>query len=389
MKQSAAISFSLALMSAATPFALSQRTTPEPARQIELTSPLEYQVFQRSTKRMGAIEVRGSLSAPADELDVQTQGASLGGALDGKWQKTSLAANSRAFAVRIPTPSGGFYTVNVLARKHGQVVAATTVAHVGVGEVFVICGQSNSTNYGETRQVTTTRMVTSFDGARWIIADDPQRGVQDHSQKGSFLPPFGDELYRRYHVPIGIASTGHGSTSVRQWLPAGEDVKVMPSMTKFVTTRAGGTLVSDGTLFDGLMARIQRLGRHGFRAVLWHQGESDAHQQPGHNLSAQVYERMLAHIIETSRSRAGWDIPWFVAQATYHSPIDEQTPELRDAQSDLWRRHIALEGPDTDALISTYRQNNGKGVHLNDAGLKLHGHLWALRVEAYLDHILR
>jgi hypothetical protein len=120
---------------------------------------------------------------------------------------------------------------------------------------------------------------------------------------------------------------------------------------------------------------------------LWHQGESDAHQQTGHNISAAVYERMLTHIIAASSSQAGWNVPWFVAQVSYHSPSDPQTPELRAAQSDLWRRHVALEGPDSDALTASYRQDSGKGVHLNEAGLKFHAHLWALRVEAYLDRL--
>jgi hypothetical protein len=42
------------------------------------------------------------------------------------------------------------------------------------------------------------------------IADDPQPGVQDTSSRGSFIPAFGDALYAKYHVPVGIADVGHG-----------------------------------------------------------------------------------------------------------------------------------------------------------------------------------
>jgi hypothetical protein len=48
-----------------------------------------------------------------------------------------------------------------------------------------------------------------------------------------------------------------------------------------------------------------------------------------------------------------------------------------------------MEGPDTDTLTASYRQNGGKGTHLNDAGLKAHGLLWADKVSQYLDMILR
>ncbi|HEY4355085.1 MAG TPA: sialate O-acetylesterase [Acidobacteriaceae bacterium] len=354
-----------------------------------LTSPQDYQVFQRSSKRHGVIQVRGSIAPPVDALEVRLRGDSLAGPLPGRWQKLIAQRTTGDFRADLDTPAGGFYSFEIRALRQGRLIAEDSVAHVGVGEVFVICGQSNSTNYGETKQTIATGMVTTFDGTRWRIANDPQPGTQDHSQKGSFIPPFGDELYRHYHLPVGIASVGHGSTSVRQWLPADRPVAVMPSMTKYVHQDVQGVLVSDGTLFEGLMTRIGQLGKHGFRAVLWHQGESDAHQQPGHNISAGTYRHMLTDVIQTSRRRAGWNIPWFVAQASYHSPTDPQTPELREAQSSLWHSGIALEGPDTDSLIATYRQDNGKGVHLNDAGLKLHGHLWALRVESYLDRVVR
>ena len=205
---------------------------------------------------------------------------------------------------------------------------------------------------------------------------------------GSFIPAFGDALYRRYRVPIGVASVGHGSTSVRQWLPAGEPVEVMPTMTRYVAQGADGTLTSDGTLFNGMMTRIRQLGVHGFRAVLWHQGESDSHQKPEHEITAKTYRRMLEHIILATRSQAGWNIPWFVAQATYHTPDDTSCPPIREAQRSLWQDGIAFEGPDTDTLTTEYRQNNGKGTHMNDAGLKAHGQLWAHQVELYLDPLL-
>jgi hypothetical protein len=98
---------------------------------------------------------------------------------------------------------------------------------------------------------------------------------------------------------------------------------------------------------------------------------------------------MLEHIILTTRQQAGWDIPWFVAQASYHTHEDPSTPPIRDAQRSLWQSGIALQGPDTDTLTAEYRQNNGKGTHLNDAGLKLHGQMWAHQVGLYLDEFLR
>jgi Carbohydrate esterase, sialic acid-specific acetylesterase len=354
---------------------------------LTLSSPLEYQVFQRSTRLHGAIIVRATAPA-ATRVEARVEGTSLAGPLPGKWHRLAFDQQDHQFSGQLPVIAGGFYRVEIKATNTVGRPALLAIQHVGVGEVFVIAGQSNSTNYGEVPQTTQTGMVTSFSGTAWVLANDPQPGVQDNSHKGSFAPSFGDALYRRYHVPIGIASAGHGSTSVRQWLPVDTPIQVMPTMTRYVRTNSAGILVSDGTLFEGMMQRIHQLGVHGFRALLWHQGESDSHQPPEHNIDAATYRDMMVTIIRASRKQAGWDFPWFVAQATYHTPEDPGCSPIRDAQRSLWQPDLALEGPDTDTLTAPYRQNGGEGTHFNDAGLKAHGLLWADKVSQYLDTML-
>ena len=356
---------------------------------IRINSPLDYEVFQRQNQAWGQVLVAGAVIPVGAAVEARFHGSSPFAPLSREWHSLHVNERTGAFREELRVPAGGFYVLELRMKSPDGSFASLVVPHVGVGEVFVVAGQSNSTNYGETLQSPQTRMVTSFDGSVWRIADDPQIGAQDGSKKGSFVPAFGDALYRKYRVPIGVASVGHGSTSVRQWLPAGELVEVMPTMTKFVTHAADGSLICDGTLFNGLMARIREFGPNGFRAILWHQGESDGHQPAEHEISPATYERMLEHIIQSTRQQAGWNIPWFVAQATYHSAQDTSNSALRQAQSNLWANGTAFRGPDTDTLTAAYREKNGTGVHLNDAGLKAHGALWAERVEEYLDSRLR
>jgi hypothetical protein len=355
---------------------------------IHLTSPLDFEVFQRQSREEGSISIKGRSELPVERVEARISGQSLTGPVSARWHNLQLDRATGEFHAELSMAAGGFYKIEVRVRHSSRDVETATVSHVGVGEVFVISGQSNSTNYGEVRQVTETGMVTTFSGETWRLANDPQPGVQDNSKEGSFIPSFGDALYRKYHVPIGVTSIGHGSTSVRQWLPAGEAVEVMPTMTKYVQQRADGALVSDGTLFNGMMQRIEGLGPRGFRAVLWHQGESDSHQKPEHEISGETYRRMLEHVILSSRKQAGWEIPWFVANVSYGKPETPSSPAIREAQQNLWRTGVALQGPDTDVLGPAFRQNGGKGVHFNDAGLKAHGLLWAHQVELYLDPLL-
>lgn len=124
-----------------------------------------------------------------------------------------------------------------------------------------------------------------------------------------------------------------------------------------------------------------RLGPHGFRAVLWHQGESDANQKaPTRTLPGDLYRQYLAQLIRDSRREIGWEAPWFVAQVSYHVPGDEASPDIRAAQASLWKDGLALAGPDSDALKGKLRERNGQGVHFSGPGLREHAARWAEKV---------
>ncbi|HEY3418856.1 MAG TPA: sialate O-acetylesterase, partial [Armatimonadota bacterium] len=332
-----------------------QMLAPVPAVDGDLTilSPREYQVFQRQTRLRGHIAVAGQAKMDCDKVEVRITGASLQGALSDKWQPVPLERVRRTFAVDLPTPSGGWYKVEFRAMKAGTAVAQAALEHVGVGEVFVGCGQSNSTSCGEPRQNTETGMVSTFSGGDWRIANDPQPGVRDSIDGGSFWPAFGDAMYRKYQVPIGVAVTGHGGAPVTNWSP--------------------GT-----PAFIWTMTRILELGPGGFRALLWHQGESNTGQD------ANYYFEKLSATIKASHAAAGWDFPWFVAQASYHNPTEASFPGVREGQKRLWDTGLALEGPDTDTLTGDYRA----GIHFNAKGLKKHGEMWAEKVGVYLDKVL-
>jgi len=324
---------------------------------LTVLSPRNLQVFQRRTRSQGSILVSGRVKPAADKLEVKVSGTGLSGALPDTWQPVPLLPPTRMFRAELPTPAGGWYTVSLRATKGGNPVAETTIEQVGVGEVFVGAGQSNSTNYGQERTQQTSGMVSSFSGTAWQIADDPQPGTHDTSKGGSFWPAFGDAMYAKYQVPIGVATTGHGGTSVNQWQPGGD-------------------------LHNWMMTRIYELGPGGFRGVLWHQGESDV------NMPSADYAAKLTNTIWASKQLAGWEFPWFVAQVSYHNPGNPIYPNPREAQATLWADGVALEGPDTDTLTGDMRDHGGNGIHFSAKGCKAHGEMWAAKVGAWLDKVL-
>ena len=315
---------------------------------------MDYQVFQRKTKFQGAMTIRGRVRADYDKLEVRTVGKSLQGPLPDQWREIPKPAKGREFEASVPTPAGGWYKVEVRALKDGKVVGEMAVDHVGIGEVFVGAGQSNSTNCGQERIQQQSGMVSSFSGTGWQVADDPQPGVHDNSNGGSPWPAFGDKMSEDYQVPIGIASTGHSGTSVNQWAPGSD-------------------------LCRWTSARMKQLGPNGFRAVLWHQGESDV------GMAADEYARKMTVLIRETQKATGWDVPWFVAQVSYHNPNSVSFPNPRAGQKKLWDTGVAFEGPDTDTLTGDNRDEGGKGIHFSPKGLLAHGKMWADKVGVYLD----
>ena len=361
--------------------------------QIRLASPVNFQVVQRETPREGKLIVAGTIwpesrsALPLDQLEVRLIGKSSAGDLPGVWQALPFDARVASFRGVLTVPAGGWYRCEVRALRQHEPVLTNVVEHVGIGEVFVIAGQSNSANYGEKKEATQTGLVAAFDGTNWQLAQDPEPGAG--GRKGSFMPLFGDEMAEHFQVPIGMVAMGIGSTSVREWLPAGVRFSRLPPLTRNVVTVGAGQWESSGRIFDSFTARMKALGTHGFRAVLWHQGESDAHQADAtRTLPGGLYRQYLEQVIRDSRRAIGWNAPWFVAQASYHNPGDPGSPDLRAGQKAVWNDGVALPGPDTDTLTGDLREKNGAGIHLSARGLKAHAHLWFEKIGPWLEQQL-
>ena len=369
------------------------------ATDITIVEPGDYQVYQRTSPLKGDVRVRGTISAgQVAEVTLECRIVTCDShALrylrdvpndkDDKadpWQELAIRKDGNAFEATFSVPAGGWYRFELRAIETGTVIAEAATEHFGVGEVFVVAGQSNSANHGQVKQVTRTKRVSSFNGQQWQIANDPQPGASGNG--GSFMPPLGDVLVERFDVPIGFVACGIGATSIREWLLKGETFPNPPTIEARVVKLADTSWASNGEAYATLVQRMKEIGPNGFRAVLWHQGESDANQRdPSRTLPGNLYREYLEKVIRDSRRDIGWDIPWFVAQVSYHVPGDESSPGIRDAQASLWKDGIALEGPDSDALKGDLRENDGKGVHFSGKGLVEHSAKWAEKVVPWLE----
>ncbi len=351
---------------------------------LTLKSPGAQAVLQRQSATTGRVEVTGEVQgmAPSDVSPVIEY------KIDGNtWQRLAIASSERH---RVDTTftgtlelATGMHTLEVRALRDGQPLASMPSVKFGIGEVFVVTGQSNSANHGAVKtKATSDQVFTLTPKGTWQPCSDPQPGASGGG--GSILPALGDELQKRLGVPIGFIPCGIGATSVREWLPTGVPFPNPPTILSRVRKTGDGQWEADGKAYAMLVARMRSVPS--FRAVLWHQGESDANQKDAtRTLPGKLYAEHLTKLIAGATKDSQRAAPWFVAQVSYHGPTDVGSEDIRTAQASLWKNKVALEGPDSDALRGPLRDNGGQGVHFSGEGLKAHAHAWAEKLVPWIE----
>lgn len=135
-------------------------------------------------------------------------------------------------------PAGGLYRIEtrLQPRRDEWRLTGDRVHHLGVGDLWLIAGQSNAVGYGHGPiEDPLTPGVHLFRGSeQWALADhplnDPTRtrhpdnfdsGWNDHAP----WIAFGRQLWRATAVPVGLIPTALGGSAIARWDPraAGED----------------------------------------------------------------------------------------------------------------------------------------------------------------------
>jgi uncharacterized repeat protein (TIGR01451 family) len=311
-------------------------------------------VFQRNQSNAAQVLVAGLAPASATSVDARFVPLTLGQGAVTPWTPLEFLASTKAFRGPVPVMAG-WYRLDVRAKAGSTVLTETHVNRVGVGEVFVVAGQSNAVGGFETEPGATDDRVSCLDFIQETINEQllPLRFGQASSGAsiGPSQPPhiwarLGDKLVQRLNVPILFIGAAQPGTSSDQWRQS-----------------AAGSTDAQGYPYRRLGIALQHyIMRTGARAILWHQGEGDISSS-----EAQYYSNLQYVIQKTRQQTSVARLAWVISRASYtqgrtNSGVIAAQNRLVDAASQVF------SGPATDDLVGSDNRL-GDNVHLSGNGL--------------------
>lgn len=340
------------------------------AQTITINWPVSRMVFQRSANNEAIIPVRGRVEANTTRLLGRLIARQGGQTTD--WREASLQNGS--FQVNIPA-KGGFYDLELVALNGIDELQRQRRERIGVGEVFIIAGQSN--NYGEPgKQLAATDDRVSVLN-HWPGHDgnlDEQSMPMNFAQAGSgtFCGPrnplfiwggLGDRLVAQLGVPVLFLGAAHPGSSTKNWREAAQGLE-----------RVTGRDWNNNLPYRPLRLTLQHYARHlGVRSVLWHQGESDNKYQ-----TADGYAQNMRILINKTREDSQLpNLSWTIARASYYPFYlgHERDPNVIEGQNrTIQTINNAFPGPETDAFTGpAYREDR---IHFAEYAYGFLADLW-------------
>ncbi|WP_185155380.1 sialate O-acetylesterase [Rudanella paleaurantiibacter] len=337
------------------------------AQSITLSTPQARVVYQRALNNEARVPVTGIAPTGTTRIEARLLPLTEGLGTSTNWQSLSFINGTTAFRGHVRA-QGGWYQLQVRAKAGFAVLAQTTLNRVGVGEVFVVAGQSNALGVFEESVDATDDRVSCIDSRQDDPAEQclllPFSRAGAKTNVGPANPPYiwtilGDSLTRRLNVPVLFLGAAQGGTSSSEWAQTASGV--------------GPAYLSPYRRLG--VALRHYAARTGLRAVLWHQGESD-------NLggtSVQTYVNNLLTVIQKTRQQTGFaQLPWLMSRASYISgttsnAIIQAQNNLITSTQNIW------PGPETDLYTSDSLRLDG--LHFGgNKGLSLLATLWNERL---------
>lgn len=325
------------------------------AELVKIKSPIPYQVSQRFD-----FDPKRKTEKPGGHADIYVSFERPPGAT---WEYRTVlldkavgtATEWTRFNTSVRIAAGGWYRLEIRGKTGDAITHTGSVEPVGVGEVFIVAGQSYATNCNDEKLKPADSRVAAYslNDEAWVVANDPQP-VIDKSDGGSIWPPLGDALVKEYGVPIGFANVAFGGTSSTQWASGGQ---LQGALQNVMATKLG----------------------HQYRAVLWQQGESDV-------IAKTAMEQYITNVWSIRRD-ASSTATWLLAKSTHHPTVyndPDGEGRIRKAIDELTKRPGFRAGPDTDSLKGENRGDKNSRRHFSAIGQKRAAEMWLASIKSLI-----
>jgi len=339
--------------------------------QIDISYPSNRAVFQRDKNNNATIYIAGTYSKIIDRVEARLNAVNGGSSTNWKTIQSNLQGGLFSGSI---DATGGWYELQVRGWNGDQLVGSAQVSKVGIGEVFLISGQSNAQgykNYGGPGAGDDRVNCINFYNNNQPNSDLPYPEFS-HLDSDSYIAPrgnsawswgkLGDILAGRLGVPILFYNIGWYGSAAKNWR---ESINGTAH-----SVYNGEAFYPSGAPYSNLRSVLQRyVPVTGIRGILWLQGEAEIVDQ---NSSTSSYVSDLTTVIQTSRNESGKNISWMVSQTSYSNDTGVN-PKVTAAQ----RQVVAsvsnvFSGPNTD-LVQIPRVD---GVHFQNEGLTQLAEAW-------------
>ena len=328
--------------------------------QLRITSPVERSVYQREIGGEATISVTGNYAIAMDKIEVRAIPVIEGqGRPDKGWELLQENPTGGVFNGTLRL-FGGWYTLVVRGSKNGQIVGQTAVvSRMGVGEVFVVAGQSNAQGIVYNSPPATDDRVNYVNwdnNGKDILTDPPYPTFERLDSRIVTMGPrgkgpwcwgiLGDLLTQRLNVPVLFLNTGWEGTSIKNWRLSSENKRT-------TSIYDPGFVYPAQMPYANLKISMQHIAKEfGVRAILWMQGETD--NTPAAMSSAE-YRDHLTFLLGKLGSDIDSRVTWVISRtsrAADPSGRSVTSQAIIDAQNSVINALFssAYAGPETDNL---------------------------------------